>query len=363
MPASERLLTRDLSTALSGIVLFVAGGKSWTVDDALAAAVFRNDLEDAIRETLELAGAEELADELGHEPDSDDLQAFSDRYRYDRDLISAGETEEWIRARGMRTEDFTGWILRRWYLENLPAGNLVVEPENLSELLHVHLWMSGLMEDLDTALQRRVAADLDLAEKGEITSASTAMQHFLDLHRLDESALPAWLSGAGRDHAWLLEMARMEAAYDRTCALALTEGARAQQLDSMGLSLARIGIETLEVDSEAVAREAYLCVREDRVSLSETARESGFCSEYSEVWLDRVEPGLGQRLFCTEVGEALEPVEVDGGFRVFQVMRRFEPSIHEPAVARRLDALIIEQTFSALCPRYIQPSEAFRTAR
>ena len=363
MPASERLLARDLSTALSDVVLFVADGRSWTVDDAIAASVFRNDLEEAINETLELAGAEELAEELDREPDSDELQAFSDRFRYDRDLISAGETEEWIRARGLTTDDFTGWMAARVCRAELPDASPAEDLEDLHHRLHIHLWMSDRMDALDAALQRRVASRLELREKNETVEITGSRTDFLFRHSLNEAGVAEWLDRSGRGHEWLDEMLRLEAAHQAIRDRALTPEARQRQIHALGTALERIAIRTLDFDSDAAAREAVLCVREDGSTLEEVAQESGFVSEETEVWLEGVDPGLAQRLFCAEEGEALDPVAVEGGFRVFQVIRKIEPSLSDPAVLEKVDEVIMDQTFAALCGRHIKPSDAIRGVR
>ncbi len=363
MPASERLLARDLSTALSGIVLFVAGGKSWTVDDALAAAVFRNELHDAIRETLELAGAEELAEERGHEPDSEDLQAFSDRYRYARDLITAGETEEWIRARGLTTDEFGAWIAARVCRTELPDAPPAGELEDLNRRLAVHLWMSDRMDALDDALQRRVASALEIEQSKELIDITRAREAFFARHQLDISGIAEWLENTQRAQAWLDEMLRLEAAYEAIRSKALTAEARQRHLHALGTALERVAIRTLDLDSEAAAKEAVLCVREDGTTLEKVAEESGYISEETEVWLEGVEPGLAQRLFCAEVGEALAPVSVDDGFRVYQLIRKLDPSLSDPAVVERIDRVVLDETFADLCSRHIQPSNAIRVVR
>lgn len=363
MPASERLLATDLSTPLSAVVLFTASGATYRVEDAVGAAVFRNELEDAIVETLEFAGAEDLAEELDGEPDPSGIQAFSDRFRYERDLISAGETEDWIRARGLETEEFTGWMYSRACRLALPDAPPSSQLEDLHHRLHVHLWMSGHMDALDVALQRRVASRLEIDARGEQLDLAPARDAFLSRHGLDDSNVDGWLEKAGRDQSWLEEMLRLEASYDTIRQSALTPEAREREMRSLGTALARVAILTLDLESEAAAREAVLCVREDGSTLEQVAEESGFRSELTEVWLEGVEPELAQRLFSADEGEALEPVSVDGGFRVFQLVRKLEPALSDDGVLAKVDESILRQTFEALCSRHIRPSEAIRGVR
>src|SRR5207237_254564 len=157
------------------------------------------------------------------------------------------------------------------------------------------------------------------------------MENFLRRHGLHEHEVPIWLAALGRDHAWLVETVRMEAAFDRLASMALTERARADQLALMQRSLARVEVETLDLDSEAAAREAFLCVRDDGAALSQMALESGYRAQRSQIWLDVLDDAVAQRLLSAEEGEVVGPIEIDGRFKVYQVLRKLKPAVTDPA--------------------------------
>jgi hypothetical protein len=343
------------SPRLGSTALFSACGHSYTVDDAVASAIFRGDLDPDIEEALRLAAAQRRASEEGLEA-GDELQASSEKFRYQHDLISAGETEEWLEVRGLSSDDFNAWLYQRLAIELVTSANNPTQlpiPEDFPDLLRVHLWMSGRMDTLDEQLSRRIAADLEVAELGETLSTEPVMLRFMDRHRLDEGTLPGWLAALGRERAWLTETVRIEAAFERVSSSAITEDARLRQLASMQLSLARFEIETLELDSESAAREAFLCVRDDGASLADLGAESGYRAERAEIWMDTLDETLAQQLLSAAEGEVIEPVAVDGGFKVYHVLRKFEPSVTDRAVSDRLDQVIVDQFFAELCIRHL----------
>jgi hypothetical protein len=360
----EKLMLMNPSPQLGSTALFLAGGLAYTVDDAIASAAFRGALDAAIAETLALAAAEERAEEQDVEVGSDVLQASSESFRHEHDLISAGETEEWLECRGMTADDFGGWLYQRLCRELNGLGDTsnkeLAIPARFPDLLRVHLWLSGQMNELVEQFSRRVAADLEIAKRGETVSSEPVMGNFLQRHRLDKRALSGWLAALGRDHSWLAEAVRIEAAFDRLASMALTEEARAHQLASMQLSLARIEVETLDLDSEAAAREAFLCVRDDGATLSEMALETGYRAERAQIWLDLLDDPVSQRLLSAAEGEVVGPIERAGRFKVYQVLRKLKPAVTDPAVAHRVDQRIVDEFFSTLCARHIRPQDIAR---
>jgi hypothetical protein len=365
--AHGKLMLTSPSPELGSTELFLAGGHPYTVDDAIASAIFRGALDGAIEETLALAAAEKQAAEQGLEPGEQALQGSSESFRYKHDLISAGETEEWLGSRGLTTDDFSAWLYQRLCKELIvpakPSSTESTIPDDFPELLRIHLWLSDQMDELAEQLSQRVAADLEMSASGEELSTESVLKRFLERQRLDEGTLPDWLAALGRDRSWLADTLRTEAAFERMGSLAVTEETRTRKLSSMQLSLARIEIETLDLQSEAAAREAFLCVRDDGTSLAEVALDAGYRAERAEMWMDMLDDTLGHRLLSAAEGEVIGPVQRDGRFKVYQVLRKVRPSVNDPAVARRLDERIVDEFFGDLCSRHIRARDVVRTAK
>ncbi|MGZ8851303.1 MAG: hypothetical protein ACXW3E_13380 [Thermoanaerobaculia bacterium] len=345
------------SQRLGSIVLFVAGEHTYDVDDAVASANFRDELDTAVRTTLELAAAEDSAEE---EIGGEKLQKRADDLRYKRGLITAGETEEWLDARGMTLDDFSRWIYQSHCGEGRRGPYQSTAPDDFPDLLRIHLWMSDEMDRLASALSRRVAAKRELAEQGDVVETASVKERFLARHGLNELALPAWLAAMGRDDSWLAAALLGEAAFEQLRASVLTAERRSRKLASIQSSLVKVEIESLQVDSEAAAREASLCVADDGASLSEVASDSGYCAERSELWLDTADDTLSRRLLGASPGDVVGPIHDRGRFHVYQVLRKIAPTLSNPAVLERVDRIIADEFFADLCARHVQARDVAR---
>src|SRR5262245_26113626 len=126
--------------------VFICEGSHVTIVDVIHAALFRDELQSAW-ETM-LAGRA-VSDALDEDPDEETVQTLSEQFRYDHDLITAEETEEWLAARGLTLDDFADYFLRRAVLEQNereePAddSDYVSADDELRELLRVELLLSG----------------------------------------------------------------------------------------------------------------------------------------------------------------------------------------------------------------------------
>src|SRR5689334_5456994 len=71
----------------------------FTVKDVLDTAWLRADLQPLWRQLLESLACQQRADELDQEAEDVALQAMSEEFRYERQLLTAEETEHWLAAR------------------------------------------------------------------------------------------------------------------------------------------------------------------------------------------------------------------------------------------------------------------------
>jgi len=310
-------------SALGSTVLFLGGGREWTVDDAIADAYERGDLDQSIDEMLALLAAEQRAGEEGVAIGEDALQKSSEKYRHNHDLITAGETEEWLAARGITLDDFAAWLHRRLCADAVGRPSIDTVPDDFPELLHVHLWLSGDMEDVADQFRRRIAAQIELATEN----------------------LP------------------VEAAHDRVVASVLTTDARRQRLATMRLPLTQLHIDSLELESEAAAREACLCVRDDGEPLAEVAARSGYTTKREHIWVEDAGNDLPPQASFASDGELIGPIHAENRFKVLQVVRRVEPSLADAEVAARVDAALLDEFFNELCARHTPLPLVARTSK
>lgn len=354
MHASTRFALLGPSERLGASPLFAVDDRVITVDDVVAAAAFRDVLAPWIDETRALLSAGAKIDGGDSDaPSEEDLQVRSEAFRYEHDLITAEETEEWLSTRGITVDEFGEWFRRKVYHDSAAKeidNSLTNDPEDFPDQLRVHLWMSEAMETLSTELSRRFAADRQLMTEGPATAGNP--------QPAGRAENDAWLKSLGRDSAWLAEMTRLEAAYQTMQSRITTERSRASLLNAMRLPLTRIEIASLELDSPDAAQEFYVSCNTDGLGMIELAGETGFNVERGEHWLDSLEESLQRRMLSASEGAVIEPVAGDGRFTLYQVLRKIEPSLEDAAVVARIDEILTDRFFSELCGRHIKRSPA-----
>jgi hypothetical protein len=335
------------------------GARSWSIEDVIDAADFRGELAgwwDRVR-WLERCRGESAS--MG-EADETALQEAVAQFRYERELITAEETENWLEARGVSLEDFTGHFVREYWacrvgdqLERA-AGNDPSDSSGLRHLLRIELLLSPDFARMAEALGWRQCVLEDL--KGVIppASISEARVHFLDRLGDQPESCDGWCARLDRNPSWLEEMLAMEATFGLETARVLTPDRRERALQEMRVALTRVELEVLEVECLAAAREAILCVREDGSCLESVAREGGYPFRREEVLLEGLPLELHQRVLCAAAGEVLEPAPRGDGFQLWRVLRKSEPGLDDPLIQARVDRAILDQHFRELAAGRVQ---------
>src|SRR3954469_21444883 len=95
--------------------IFLCEDRSVTGRDVIDAAIFRGELEPEWQYLLRLLAAESRADEQNLEFDDDAIDTAAEQFRYQRDLITAEETEQWLAGRGLTLGDFSAYFVRHYW--------------------------------------------------------------------------------------------------------------------------------------------------------------------------------------------------------------------------------------------------------
>jgi hypothetical protein len=340
-------------------VVLRSGQRDFTVKDVLDAAWFRGQLQPAWRQLLDSLTRQKRAEELEVEADEETLQTISEEFRYERQLLTAEETERWLAARDLTEDDFSDYFLRWFWREHYKEP---VTPEDvdypeasleLRELLRAELLLSGEFDRLAQALGWRLAALSEADPKTQDSRLKTQdlgsdRSQFLQRTGLEETTLLAALQQIGRDPVWLEECLRLEAAYDRVCARWLTDDQRGRALAARRLGLTRVQVETIVLPSLEAAQEAVLCLREGEVSLPELAEECKVTCERTEWFIEDGPPDLQQALLSASPGEILAPLGREGCFAVCRLAAKSSPDLTQPDVRERLDQRLLEAHFAEL---------------
>ena len=107
-----------------GRAVFAAGGTEYVWDDIVLAADLRGDWSGVCERVRQgIACLEKLNEEEGCLSE-EEVDAAADEFRYERDLVSAQEMEEWLDRWGLTVESWMDYIrsslLRRKWSDQLP---------------------------------------------------------------------------------------------------------------------------------------------------------------------------------------------------------------------------------------------------
>ena len=338
-----------------GGAVFTCGANFYTDRDVIDAALFRGELDPVRAELLRCVECENQSGDA--EMDDATIDAAVEKFRYDHDLITAEEVEQWLEVRSLTMDDFGDYFARHYWGDNL-KGKVATEttdylsaPEEMRALLRAELILSGEFDRMATRLSWRVAGGQEVKE--DVDRANERTEFFKEAG-INEKTLPTWLNGIGRDEQWLNEMLRLEAIHNRIRAQLLTPKNRQRELSGLRLSLTRLEVEMLEVESKDAASEASLCVKVDGLSMEEVAKEGRYPYRQQQLLVEDVEPELQQKFLSVPAGSVLEPIARGDGFQLCRVTKKVEPNADDPVVQERVDKRLLELHFAGLVSNHIQ---------
>jgi len=349
------------SVSHDDLVVCACGGQDFTVRDAIEAALFRGQLEPQWQHFLVGVAAEAKATSDDIELDEDAIDAAAEQFRYEHDLITAEETEQWLAMRGVTLDDFGSYFARQSLIQTI--GDEVTPdeieyadaPHDLRQLFAVETILSNDIDRLITDLSWRLAAEAAAKDKFDPESTETEREYFYERSGLTPDQLAGWLQKLPRDAEWFERMLRMEAEYRRRSESLLTPQARQRETTLLRLPLTRFETEVIELESKDAAQEALFCVREDGMSMEEVASEGRYPYKVLSFLQEDVSDDLQQKFLSVTIGDILEPLTRGDGFELYRVISKTEPKPDDPAVCQRVDHILLSRHFSELASRHIQP--------
>lgn len=309
-------------------VVFACGATDYTVGDVLEAAHFRGELEAPWQEFLLRVEADRKGQASDLVLDESTLDEAAIAFRYKYDLITAEETERWLEARSLNLSEFSEYLARiEWAKEfagrveapSIPFAGATVGQR---DLFVVDLTLSGELDGMAARLAWRVAALAAVEQEKE---------------RKREGGL-----------------AEMEEVYRRSCEQRLTSETRQRELGALRLPLTRFEVEMIELESRDAAREAFMCVRDDGMSMAEVAREGRYPFRETELVLEQIPEEMQQKFLSLTPGSLLEPTAREDGFVLTRLLQKREPKLDDPEVLARVDERILERHFADVSSGRIQ---------
>jgi catechol 2,3-dioxygenase-like lactoylglutathione lyase family enzyme len=348
-----------MSVSHYDLVVCACGKQDYTARDAIDAAIFRGELQAKWKEFLESVEAERRSDEMDVDLDEAAISSAADAFRYEYDLITAEETEEWLVNRCLTLDDFTGYFARHYWVNAINDEIVLDEVEyqaassELRDLFLKELILSGELDRMTTVLMWRVAAHCAEKEPGPDT-ITLAEEKFFDRHEIEPAQLADWLERLGRDSEWFNETLVKDAAYRTRRDALLVPQARQHQLAALRLSLTRFETEVIEFESRDAAKEALFCVREDGLSMEEVAAEGRYPYRRVSFLLEDIPIDNQQRFLCVSAGQVIKPIERGDGFELCRILNKIEPDPEDPRVRSRIDQRLLDRHFSELVGKHIE---------
>jgi hypothetical protein len=311
--------------------VFSVGETEYRWEDVLLAAHLRGQWRELERRAAVGVACAGRAKEEGDPVSGDDLDSAARSFRYERDLLSADELDEWLEHWDLTPGAWIGYIYRallrtRWAreldeaLERHPPDG-----EELAEAVMVEAICSGALREYATRLAAMVAASAAIGE--EIPHGAPGD---------DAPPPPATLGIEPQRARERLPMLRgLEAAYARFRERALTEDALEQRLGARQIDWLRVEGRVLSFEEEGMAREAALLVRDDGMDPGDVAIQAGRPVEGLCLYLEDAEPFLKDPLMSAGEGELVGPLQSDGRHVLVIVERKVRASLDDPGVRER----------------------------
>lgn len=337
---------------------FYLGDRAFTVDDVLDAAEFRGELQNFWKDYLKAVASERAAQAAGREASAEDVQSRSEEFRYSHDLVTAEETEAWLRQRGISQTDFQHYFVRRHWLDQrdlevqVEARPLCQATAAEYDALWAHTFMSGAYEGMARRLCQREAIRLSMKDGDSPDAAALAEQWSQLDKRLAADSVDAaedeagWLAAIGRDRQWLENQIELETLFSQRCRQSLSPSKLAETLIRLRMSLLMFEYEVMEVDSRHAAREAYLNITLDGQDMEDLANEHRFPYHRSRSYLERVPEHLQQAFISCAPNDVIEPVSSRN--ELIRIKQKTEPTLEDPRINKYIHRRVLNDFLANL---------------
>ncbi len=336
-------------------VAFTVGSTAYRWGDVVLAAMTWGDwggLEAQVREGL--ACVKRLAG-WGENPDPDLVNAAADEFRYERDLLTAEEAEAWLARWGLTTESWMEYIersvLRRAWADEVPT--LVAQHPASDEEVGAAISAEGICSGAYTRFACKLAGRAAAYERVRDQAAEPAPTKApRAASRGDPVLLPTRIAAtarrtmglpakACRERLAILE--RLENGFGAFADQALTPKGIRDAVSDHHLDWIQLICHTASFPEERAAREAVLCVREDRQTLADVAQLAGTNLREARFYLEEVDPAQRDLFLGARPGDLIGPLPSDGVFALFRVIAKVLPSPDAAGVKERAERSVVDR--------------------
>ena len=146
-------------------IIFSVDNVDYAFEEVFAFAEFRNDAAGVRQELIDALACECYAEEEGFELDTGRLQALTDQFRYERNLISAEEFENWLKIVHLELSQVVDHMSRVLWKERFSDHlqhirlDYTPDPVSVKQHLWAHVVLEGKLEALALPLAQRLAVE------------------------------------------------------------------------------------------------------------------------------------------------------------------------------------------------------------
>ncbi len=344
--------------------IFEVRGRTYSLGQVFSAAAFGGWAGGFWKELEHGLACAAYAGDEGFEIDTAVLQESADQFRYQRNLVTAEETERWLSDHDVDEDDLVGWLERRSWRERFAreargiGDSYTPAPSVMTDVLWPEVVFSGCLAPLAVPLARRVAVDAAAHDNGTAVfgddSTAAARGGFFERAGCGPEGLAAWLAGNRCDEAWFRELLGLEARYLRACSDALSRERCSAALESRRLDLMRIGFRTARFPTERQAREALRCIIDDGEDFTDTVHRAGAKPEEQSLLLEDAPQHLRAHLLSTARGEVFLAWVPESEPLIVLVVDKMPPSTADPQVRARLEPVLVSQYFDPLVDAHVR---------
>jgi hypothetical protein len=324
---------------LIGRIVFSAGSTDYRWEEVLLASRPTEEWRALRRRTRDGIACRRRLDDGGDPPLAYEIEAAGHHWRRQRRLLSADETETWLRRRQLTFGDWHEYIRRvvlrdQWPEHDRPAAPQITDAD-IAGFIYVEAVCSRTLQALadrlagHAAVHDQLTATLDgpppwCADERAETLAD-------ELMAAGDSDVPP--SVCSRTRA--VGLSCVTRSYEHAVAAVADPAAVAREVAANPLAWTRFTYDTIAFGDQDAASEAALVVRADHRTLDDVARLADRPLVRHRTVLEDADPDLGALLAAAQAGDLLGPVRTDGSYAVAVVRERDEPTVDDPAVRRR----------------------------
>ncbi len=320
--------------------VFRAGGQSFDWRDVILCAHLAGRWQPALEVIAEgVAGLGVIEDRIDPELE-DAVDAAAAEFRYDRELITAEETEAWLAARGVEVAAWLGSVRRavlRERLEGLDERRQAFPPSKkaIERAALVDLQCTTLGQELAEFCAGQVAGALAAGLSADAGSPPVDASE-----PLPPGVDPEHTAARGSYFACVA------AAVERLRESILKHDTLKRATDGHQLEWVRLACRTVTFAEEPEAREAALCLREDGEDLATVAAEAHLEVEDCEFFIEELAPDLQTLFLSARSGDVIGPVASDQGQTVYQVVTKRIPASSDPEVRDRAAGWVMQRALA-----------------